>query len=153
VDASRLRILAPYAAHRRKDRYPDARYDSPNSFGRVQEESILRATIAATPCNKDIFAANAPPRLPVKAGYLIRDTMKAMGYSENDPAPTVASFMFDMADIEVGGTGHTIRVCRQVGGPVLLQSVSDALLKKDRISSVNAAAAEQYKRESEGKWQ
>ena len=35
VDASRLRIVAPYAAHRRKCRYPGARYDSPESLGRA----------------------------------------------------------------------------------------------------------------------
>ncbi len=39
-----------------------------------------------------IFATSAPPRLAAKASYLIRDTMKAMGYSEEAPAPIVACF-------------------------------------------------------------
>ena len=123
VDASRLRIVAPYAAHRRKCRYPGARYDSPESLGRARKESILRATIAATPRNKDIFSTDAPPRLAAKADYLIRDTMKAMGYSVSDPAPTVGCFIVDMGDTEAGGTGHTIRAYRQADVPVLIQSV------------------------------
>jgi hypothetical protein len=59
-----VHVITPYAAHCCKQRYPDAMYDSPNSLSRVREESILRATIAATPRNKDIFATSAPPPLP-----------------------------------------------------------------------------------------
>jgi hypothetical protein len=49
VDASKLRIVAPYATHSQRYRYPDASYDSPKSLPRIREEAILRATIAATP--------------------------------------------------------------------------------------------------------
>ena len=49
--------------------------------------------------------------------------MKAMGYSEEASAPTVACFMVDLADTEAGGTGHTIRVCRQAGVPMVFQNV------------------------------
>ena len=59
VDAARLRIVALYAAHRRKSRYPDATYDFPSDLARLREESIREATIAATPRNKDIFAGSA----------------------------------------------------------------------------------------------
>lgn len=121
LDASRLHVVAPYAAHRRRHRYSDAFYDSPESMPRLREEPILRVTIAATPRNRDIFAPSAPPRLAAKASYLIRDTMKTMGYSEEAPAPTVACFMVDLADPEAGGTGHTIRICRQTGVPVVFQ--------------------------------
>ncbi len=123
VDAARLRVVAPYAAHRRKNRYPDASYDFPSDLARLREESIREATIAATPRNKDIFAGSAPPALAAKGRYLIRDTMKAMGYSENNPAPTIACFIVDPTDTEAGGTGHTIRVCRQTGVPVVFQNV------------------------------
>lgn len=49
--------------------------------------------------------------------------MKAMGYSEEASAPTVACFMVDLADTEAGGTGHTIRVCRQASVPMVFQNV------------------------------
>src|SRR5262245_8288126 len=48
VDQSRLKVVAPYATHRRKQRYPDATYDSPKDMPRVREESILGVTIAVT---------------------------------------------------------------------------------------------------------
>ena len=98
VDASRLHVVAPYAAHRRKNRYADAAYDSPKSLTRVRKERILRATISATQRNKDIFTKSSFPRLAAKANYMIPDTMKAMGYSENAPAPTVACFVVDLTD-------------------------------------------------------
>jgi hypothetical protein len=82
----------------------------------------MRNRSSSTPRNKDLFAASAPPRLAAKAPYLIRDTMKALGYSEEAPAPTVACFMVDLADTDAGGTGHTIRVCRQAGVPVAFQN-------------------------------
>ena len=38
--------------------------------------------------------------------------MKAMGYPDSDPAPTVSCFIFDMGDTEASRTGHTIRAYR-----------------------------------------
>jgi hypothetical protein len=61
------------------------------------------------------------PRLAAKAAYLIRDTMKVMGYSEEFGSPICGLFYVDLSDPEAGGTGHTNRVCRQHGIPVAFQ--------------------------------
>jgi hypothetical protein len=122
VDASRLQVVAPYPAHRKKVRYDDATYESPAALSKVQEEALVASTIAATPRNKALIdRRTAPGRLAAKAAYLIRDTMKVIGHSDNFPRPICALFYVDPTDPGAGGTGHTIRVCRQQSVPFAFQ--------------------------------
>jgi hypothetical protein len=122
VDASRLQVIAPYATHRQKVRYADALYSSPESLSKIQEAAITEATVAATPRNANVvYKRTGSPRLAAKASYLIRDTMKVIGYSEEFGPPVCGLFYVDLSDPEAGGTGHTIRVCRQHGIPVAFQ--------------------------------
>jgi len=122
VDASRLQVIAPYASHRKKVRYADALYSSPASLSTVQEAAITEATVAATPRNANVvYKRTGSPKLAAKAAYLIRDTMKVVGYSKEFGPPVCGLFYVDLSDPEAGGTGHTIRVCRQHGIPVAFQ--------------------------------
>jgi hypothetical protein len=122
VDASRLQVIAPYASHRKKVRYADALYSSPESLSTVQEAAITEATVAATPRNANVvYKRTGSPKLAAKAAYLIRDTMKVVGHSEEFGPPVCGLFYVDLSDPEAGGTGHTIRVCRQHGIPVAFQ--------------------------------
>lgn len=52
VDASRLQVIAPYASHRKGDRYINAIYDSPESLSALKAEQIASLTSAASPMNK-----------------------------------------------------------------------------------------------------
>ena len=61
-----------------------------------------------------------PPHL-AKAKYLIRDTMKVIGVSEEIPKPIFALFYVDLDDPISGGTGHTIRVCQMENVPFAFQ--------------------------------
>lgn len=122
VDASRLQVVAPYTSHRKSVRYTDAIYDSPDTLSRVQEDEIAYKTITATPKNKGLIDKRAKKgRLAAKAAYLIRDTMKVVGHSEEFTKPICALFYVDLDDPMAGGTGHTIRVCKQEGVPVVFQ--------------------------------
>ena len=122
IDPARLQVVAPYASHRRKVRFAEASYASPASTTKIQEEKIIEATVAATPRNAGVVYRRAKsPRLAAKASYLIRDTMKVLGHSPEFPPPACGLFYVDPADPEAGGTGHTIRVCRQQGVPVAFQ--------------------------------
>jgi len=122
VDASRLQVIAPYASHRKKVRYADALYSSPESLSTVQEAAITEATVTATPRNANVvYKRTGSPKLAAKAAYLIRDTMKVVGYSEEFGPPVCGLFYVDLSASEAGGTGHTIRVCRQQGIPVAFQ--------------------------------
>jgi hypothetical protein len=54
---------------------------------------------------------------------LVRDTLKVTGSSYGDLAPaTVGLFYVRPGNPLQGGTGHTIRVCRDQGVPVALQA-------------------------------
>jgi hypothetical protein len=121
VDPSRLQVVAPYASHRKRFRYPEASYQSPESLGVLQEEAVAYKTVAASPANKrlvELRKGRGP--LAAKAAYLIRDTMKVTGHGDF-PKPFCGLFYVDLACPMAGGTGHTIRVCEQEGVPCVFQ--------------------------------
>ncbi len=60
-------------------------------------------------------------RLTVKAAYLLRDTVKALGTQEIQPA-TAGIFYDDLTKPESGGTGQTMKVCKRNGIPVFNQN-------------------------------
>jgi len=60
--------------------------------------------------------------LAAKATYLLRDSMKVLGHSEEFPKPVCGIFFTDPSDPMAGGTGHTIRVCQQESVPVVFQT-------------------------------
>jgi hypothetical protein len=75
-------VIAPYATHRKGVRYTDALYDSPDALSPVEEESIAYKTAQASPQNKGLISKRrGKGALAAKASYLIRDTMKVLGYS------------------------------------------------------------------------
>ncbi len=122
VSPERLQVIAPYASHRRKQRHPLALYDTPESLSPEALEEIKAMTIASTPGNRGLVSCyQHGGKLGSQAACLIRDTMKVAGISGSLAKPTAALFCIDPADPEAGGTGHTIRVCRNAGVPVVFQ--------------------------------
>ncbi len=122
VDASRLQIVAPYAKHKKGSRYPDATYDSPESLTPLCEDELAYKTKTASPHNKSLIdKRDRKGPIGAKAAYLIRDTMKVIGHSEEFPKPILALFYVDPADPFAGGTGHTIRVCQMENVPYVTQ--------------------------------
>ncbi len=99
-------------------------------------EEVKSLTIAATPANKSLIRCyGRGGRAAAQAACLIRDTLKVTGMAESAcrvvtadraesalPIPTAALFWIDPADPGAGGTGHTIRVCRLQGVPVVFQN-------------------------------
>lgn len=121
-DAQRLEIIAPTPTHRKKDRYPDAQYDSPESLSKVQEQNVIRRTIEATPkAQRMIEKRDQIKALKAKSAYLIRDTMKVTGCDGTVQKPICALFYVDLVNPEDGGTGHTIRVCQHENVPHVFQ--------------------------------
>jgi hypothetical protein len=122
VSPERLQVVAPYASHRKKQRHPLALYDSPESLSPEALEKIKTMSIAATPGNKGLVGCyQRGGKLGSQAACLIRDTMKVAGIPGKLDPPTAALFCIDPAHPEAGGTGHTIRVCRNAGVPVVFQ--------------------------------
>jgi hypothetical protein len=122
VDPTRLQIVIPYNSHKKNKRIIGAIYISPESLSDVAEKEIINQTIKGTPKYKSLIEnMNKNASLTAKAKYLIRDTMKACKYSELFDSPVAALFYVDLSNIESGGTGHTIRVCKNMNIPVIFQ--------------------------------
>lgn len=91
----------------------------------AEEKQIIYESKRATPKNKRLFEAyelEQEGMMKQKSLYLLRDTLKVLGSPENNLAPiTVGIFFGNQEDPESGGTGHTMRVCRQNNIPVFTQ--------------------------------
>jgi len=125
----RLQVVTPYASHRKKQRHPLAFYDSPESLNPAELEDVKTKSIAATPGNKGLVNCyQRGGKLGSQAACLIRDTLKVAGISGRLAPPTAALFCIDPANPEAGGTGHTIRACRNAGVPVVFQDCWGAWL-------------------------
>lgn len=91
----------------------------------AEEQQIIYESKKATPKNRRLFDAyvnKQEGQMMQKSLYLLRDTMKVIGSKENRlDKITAGIFYVNEDDPESGGTGHTIRVCRQNNIPVLTQ--------------------------------
>ena len=122
VDSSRLQVVLPYAGHRRGSRISGAAYASLDSQPVLRERELAARTFAASPKYRTLIEHRDRGRqMAARAAYLIRDTMKAVGWSAEFPEPICACFYVDVDDPFAGGTGHTIRACQREGVPVVFQ--------------------------------
>lgn len=123
VDPRRLELVTPTAGHRKKHRHTESYVVPLDQISPMKEEKLAYLSNQATPGNQRIIEQrNGIPRLKAKARYLLRDTLKVIGDAEQKLAPATAGIFFTKPDPMSGGTGHTIRVCRQEGVPVYLQA-------------------------------
>lgn len=109
VDASRLEYVLPYSSHRAGLRKPGSR-----SVAVDAEDEALRAlTLQATPHYAGLFGRRDQASR-AKAKYLLRDTLKVVGSASLGlEAAACGVFYVDGEDAMKGGTGHTLRVCRE----------------------------------------
>ncbi len=122
-DPARLQVIAPYARHRAKSRNPLAQYTSPEELDEASLRKMQALTIEATPAHRGLMNCyGRGGRVGAQAACLLRDTMKAVGLLPSFSQPVAAIFWVDLSCPEAGGTGHTIRVCRLLGIPVILQN-------------------------------
>jgi len=100
-----------------------ANYLCPEDLSLIEEDEVIYQTIQATPKNESMIRnRHKNSTLAAKSKYLVRDTMKVLGYTETFTRPAAAIFYVDLEDIESGGTGHTIRVCRNYKVPCIFQN-------------------------------
>ena len=124
VDASRLEFVLPYATHRSRQRPVESAATAIDDIpeGRVQE--VVDVTLEASPQYErvavDYRKRRTHPRQKAAAQLILRDTLKVTG-SDGMAPPLAGLFFVHAADPERGGTGHTMRVCRTLGVPVITQ--------------------------------
>ena len=87
-------------------------------------QEIVDATLAASPQYERVAVnygkPKTHPRQRAAAQLILRDTLKVTG-TDTMPPPVAGMFYVHAADPDRGGTGHTMRVCRVRGVPVINQ--------------------------------
>lgn len=123
VDPTRLQVITPYTGHRQKE---NKAYDTiPLDTLQLAANSEI---VYQSKKNKkfesliDQYVDGNVNRNSIKAAYIIRDTIKAIGTDEIKPA-TFGIFYDDLINPRAGGTGHTMNVCEENNIPITNQSI------------------------------
>lgn len=123
VDNIRLQVITPYDNHRKKT---NRAYEtiSMDNINLATEPDLIYQSKANKKMEKliDQYAAGDRGPYSIKAAYIIRDTVKAIG-TETIPPATFGIFYDDLKQPKSGGTGHTMQICEQNGIPIIDQSV------------------------------
>jgi hypothetical protein len=124
VDPSRLEYVLPYATHRTGQRAPGSVALAVDGISMAREQEVMDATVQASP-QYERMAVNyrkekVHPRQLASTRLILRDTLKVMG-DGSLVRPVAGIFFVHAADPDRGGTGHTMRVCRSLGVPVISQ--------------------------------
>ncbi len=124
VDPTRLEFVLPYASHRSKQRPAESVSTAIDDISVASVQDLINTTLDASPQYERVAVnyreRKTHPRVIATAQLLLRDTLKVTGTADM-PAPVVGIFYVHAADPERGGTGHTMRVCRALGVPVINQ--------------------------------
>lgn len=123
VDPARIQYVVPYAGHRRKAIGHGSYQVALNGMSSLDAERIAERTVKASPQYGEWrVKRDTVPSLRAKMDYILRDTLKVMGALDSKIFQAIAGIFYVNPDDPMkGGTGHTIRVCRDLGVPVAFQ--------------------------------
>ncbi len=123
INHQRLQVITPYAGHRQKT---NQAYEtiSLDNLSITAESAIVYQSKVNKKMEKliDQYVSGDKNRFSIKAAYIIRDTVKAIGTDEIRPA-SFGIFYDDLLHPRSGGTGHTMNVCDQNHIPIIDQKV------------------------------
>jgi hypothetical protein len=123
VDYKRLQVITPYSGHREKT---NQAYEtiSLDEISIAAEPKVVYQSKSNKKTEKliDQFVSGNKNRYTIKAAYIIRDTIKAIGTDRIKPA-TFGIFYDDLEKPKEGGTGHTMKVCEQNNIPIIDQKI------------------------------
>jgi hypothetical protein len=116
-------VITPYAEHRQKTNQASETISLDEINIAAEPKVIVQSKQnKATERLIDQFVSGDKNRLTIKAAYIIRDTIKAIGTTDILPA-TFGIFYDDLKNPMTGGTGHTMNVCEQNNIPIIDQKV------------------------------
>lgn len=115
IDPKRFQYVLPYAGHRKKCIAEESAQFALSSLTPSSQRALTASGLRASPKYKSLFEKRGVNRrLGAKADYLLRDTLKVTGAMSDGLFPASAAlFYVNAEDPEAGGTGHTIRTCRE----------------------------------------
>lgn len=121
VDKKRLQVITPYSGHRVKTNraYETISLDEINL---ALEPDVVFESKSNKKTEKliDKFIDGDKNHFTIKAAYIIRDTIKAIGTNDIKPA-SFGIFYDDLDKPKEGGTGHTMNVCERNDIPIIDQ--------------------------------
>ncbi len=124
IDPARMEVIIPYTGHRSKSNqgYQQHALDQINL---LEEPEVTYQTKFNKKNTRfiDDFVGGENNHITIKAAYLLRDTIKVTGTRSGIPKATFAIFYDDLENPLQGGTGHTIRVCKNNEVPFIDQTV------------------------------
>ena len=125
VNPFQLQIITPAQNHRSKDAFGQAEYKSVTEINLAEELEVVYQT--QNKKNAGLikeYIEGRNNRASAKAPYLLRDTVKVIGSAQLGwGKANFALFYDDLDKPEIGGTGHTISVCRKNNVPFCDQTV------------------------------
>lgn len=123
IDKSRLQVITPYTGHRQKTNQAFETI-SLDEINVADEPEVVYQSKSNKKTEKliDQYISGARDRFSIKAAYIIRDTIKAIGTDDIKPA-TFGIFYDDLDKPKEGGTGHTMKVCEQNNIPIIDQKI------------------------------
>lgn len=123
VDKSRLEVIVPYTKHRKKTNTAYKTY-SLDEINLLHEPEVVYQSRKNKKTEKlvDQYVDGNRDRFAMKAAYIIRDTVKAIGTKDIKPA-TFGIFYDDLSNPKDGGTGHTMKICELNKIPIADQRV------------------------------
>lgn len=130
VDHKRLQVITPYTGHRRRT---NQAYETValTDIDLAAESEVVYQSRSYKKTEKliDQFVAGDITRYSIKAAYILRDTIKAIGTADVKPA-TFGIFYDDLGNPGTGGTGYTMNICLQNHIPVIDQRIWFKWLKE-----------------------
>lgn len=120
--AEKFEVIIPYKGHRS---YDSVGFDVinledfhlNNQSGLVIESKINRRNLRIF----DAYISGQRNSMAMKAAYLLRDTMKVIGYPPDVKPANIGIFYDDLQNPIQGGTGHTMNICMQNSVPLIDQ--------------------------------
>jgi hypothetical protein len=126
IDAKRMQQVLPYPRANIKRLHKDSPVMSLEDLNHDELQQLAELGAQATPSYQSLFKLYLKDikktRITIKAMYLLRDALKINGCTRLGFQPADCGYFFtDISNPTIGGTGHTIRMCRIKGIPVYTQ--------------------------------
>lgn len=114
IDRQRLEVIIPFNGHR-KTFNKAASTISLDNINLKNEFEVVKQSKENKKTHRliSLFVAGARDGISIKSSFIIRDTIKVIGTKSGVIATKVALFYDDLNNPGLGGTGHTISVCRK----------------------------------------
>lgn len=122
IDCSRIEVITPYTGHRQKYNQAESTI-ALDKLNIAEEADVIYHSRQNKKTEKliDQYVSGDVNRFSIKAAYILRDTIKAIGTDDIKPA-TFGIFYDDLENPKAGGTGHTMNVCEMNNIPVINQT-------------------------------